>query len=91
MSRVAIILLHRGKDHAPSRNVLQHIKKSKVSGITEIQVRTDKLKEWLTHNSHNVEVNIFPSFLVAQEGERTQVYASNEVDIIIGIMKELTS
>ena len=91
MPRVAIILVHRGKGHKPSRQILEKIEKSGVKGITEIHVRSAKLREWLTHNSHKLEINDFPSFLLAQEGKRTEVYPGSEVETIIGMINELTS
>lgn len=91
MPKVAVILLHLGEGHDLSRSVLERIERSKVSGISEIRVRSNKLKEWLTHNSHGIEVTSFPAFLVAQDGKRTQVYQYQDVDKIIDMIRELTS
>ena len=91
MPRVAIILLHRGKGHTKSRLILERIEKSGVSGITEIHVKSDKCMKWLMNNDQNIEINTFPSFLVAQEGKRTESHSGDDVDIIISMVNELNS
>ncbi len=91
MPRVAIILLHQGKSHTKSRQVLEQIEKSGVPYITEIQVRSDKFKEWLTHNEHKLQIKTFPCFLVAQEGKRTESHSGDSVDFIVSMVAELNS
>ena len=91
MPRVAFILLHRGRNDRESRVVLEKIEESGISGITEIHVRSDKTKDWLMHNSKNVEVKSLPSFLVAQEGKKTEIYRGSEYNTIFEMLRELTS
>lgn len=91
MPRITIILLHQGKGHTKSRQVLERIEKSGVSGITEIQVKSDKFKTWLTHNDHKIEINTFPSFLIAQEGMKTSARPGDDVEVIISMVNELNS
>jgi len=91
MPRVAIILLHQGRNHTKSRLILERIEKSGVFGISEIYVKSVKFMKWLMNNDQKLEINTFPSFLVAQEGKRTESYPGNDVDIIISMVNELNS
>lgn len=86
MSKLAFILIY--DNDTESKKILKVIKDSEVKGITEILVN-DETRELLLDNTKGVIVKNFPSFLVAQEGETTQVYPGKDVNKIILMIKNL--
>ena len=91
MSRVMFILVHLGESHPESKQVLDKIHESGVVGITEINAQHEKTQSWLKHNSKDVVVENYPSFLIAQENSPTEVIPAANVDHIIETVRKLSS
>lgn len=89
MSKVAFVFLHLGKQHPPSKRIIDILEESQIDGIVPIYAGSRNIKQWLTHNSQGIVVDKFPCFLVAGEGRKTRVYPGNKVKLIINMIQEL--
>ncbi len=90
MVKISFILLHLGDEDEKSRQVINKIEQSGLDGFTYIKVQRNKTKQWLNHNSKKIIVTKFPSFLIAQEDQPTQVFSAKEIDKVLDLLREVS-
>lgn len=88
MTKVAFIFLHLGGGHPPSKEIMNMLEKSNVEAITLVDVRSEKMRKWLTNNEQGLKVTRFPCFLVAVEGQKTKVYPGSDASKVIEMIRE---
>ena len=91
MSNIAVILVHMGENHPESKRILDIVNSSGLKGISKILANSPETQEWLCNNEKGIVIRNYPSFLVAQEGKNTQIYSSNDVNIILEMLKSINS
>ena len=90
MSRIAIILVHKGESHPESKAVLDTVTVAGLNGLTKI-LANENTQQWLRHNAKGVVVKEYPSFLVCQEGRSTQIYSASDADVILDMLRHVTN
>lgn len=71
----AMILVHGGERHYPSKLALNYWRENTVYGMEEVEVVDGRIKQWLMSNYGNVSIKEIPCILLCRSGAPTTVFS----------------
>ena len=83
----AIILIHGGKNHHPSRLALEIWNKHSIDCMKDIEIVDNRVKQWLTCNDRVLNISEVPCIIFCKAGNRPIVY---EIDRIHQIVRSVS-
>jgi hypothetical protein len=70
----ALILIHGGENHYPSKLALDIWRNSELRGLSDVEVVDGRVKQWLISNYENIAIKEIPCILFCRNGSSTIVY-----------------
>jgi hypothetical protein len=79
----AVILIHGGDYHHPSKLALDIWRKYDIDCMRDIEVVDNRVKQWLLHNDFNLHITEIPCIVFCKAGSQPIVYAIQHIQKII--------
>lgn len=77
MSEMIILLLHGGRDHIPSKIILDYLDGKNVNGLSLIYIGNDTTKKRILNNQYDIKIESLPSIVIKKDDNPPIIYEAD--------------